>query len=209
MRRLTALILMLVGLSLAGTAGYIYTHADPDPLPQADVIVDLSGPGAMDVPFGGETVDRTDRGIALFEAGIAPLMVMSGGIAEEVLPSAGQRMANHAVDAGVPEEAILIEGASQSTLQNARFTMDLEQITPDMRIVVVTNRYHLPRSWASFRWAGFQNITLVAADEGPMNITLGLLLEGVKWPFNVARAAGASIADLAGAPREQVDPWLR
>lgn len=209
MRRLIAFILLCIGLSLAGTAGYIYTHADPDPLPRGDAIVVLSGPLGVEPPLVGETLARTERGIALYEAGVAPLIVMTGGTEEDGVAPVAERMKAHAVARGVPAEAVLVEPASHSTLQNARFTMDLDAMSPNSRLILVTHRYHLPRGWASFRWAGFSDVRLVAADEGTVAITLDLLMEGIKWPVNLVRAAGASVADLAGVERGEVDPWLR
>ncbi|MEO0701822.1 MAG: YdcF family protein [Pseudomonadota bacterium] len=208
MRRLIALILLFIGASLAGTATYIYTYVDPEPLPRADAIVVLSGPLGVEAPLVGETLLRTERGIALYEAGVAPVMVMTGGTEEDGVAPVAQRMRDHAITRGVPAEAILVEPASHSTLQNARFTMDLGAMSADTSLILVTHRYHLPRGWASFRWAGFSQVALVAADDGPVTISMELLMEGLKWPFNLARAAGASIADLAGASREDVDPWL-
>ncbi|MEL6643506.1 MAG: YdcF family protein [Pseudomonadota bacterium] len=209
MRRLIAFAILVFGAALGGTAFYIYSYTDPDPLPRADAIVVLSGPLGVTPPLVGETLDRTERGIDLFNAGLAPRLVMTGGTEDAGVAPVAERMADHAISRGVPAEAILVENASHSTLQNARFIMDLDAMAPDTRLILVTHRYHLPRSWASFRWAGFRSVSLVAADEGPVGISVDLLMEGIKWPANILRAAGASIADAAGLDRADVDPWLQ
>ena len=204
-----ALGIFVGGAALVGVAGYIYTYSDPEPLPQAAAIVVLSGPGG-DVPgTDGETRLRVDRGVALFGEGLAPLIAMTGhGIPGDETAHA-THMAARAIELGVPETAILQEGNSFSTLQNALFVRALDEIDTSAPVILVSHRYHLPRAWASFRWAGFSDITLVAADEGPIQITSMLLQEGLKWPFNMVRAAGASIAFAAGAEEPQVTPWLR
>ncbi|MEM0949516.1 MAG: YdcF family protein [Pseudomonadota bacterium] len=207
--RLIALALFLGGASLAGVAAYIFVYEDPEPLPQAAAIIVLSGPGAGS-PITGETLARVDRGLALLTENAAPRIVMSGGgqHKDDGAPDA-LSMRDHALANGAAQSQVIEEGRSDSTLQNALFTAALETIEPSAPVIVVTHRYHLPRAWASFRWAGFSDITLVAADSGAPSMTAGLLMEGVKWPVNLVRAAGASLALAVGAEEDQVMPWLR
>lgn len=207
-RKLLALVICLGGLVLAGTAGFIYSYADPDPLPEAAAIVVLSGPVEGGAELLGETRERTDRGVALWQTGVAPLMVMTGGSNDASQPAMAVDMAAVARGAGVDASAILTETQAQSTLQNAWFTAELPGIDMEAPIVVVTHRYHLPRAWASFRWAGFKDVTLVAPDNGPMEITAEFLAESVKWPLNIARAIGAQAALFAGTAEADVLPWL-
>lgn len=210
MRRLLAFLIFAYGAAMFGVAAYIYLYADPDTAPEAEVIAILSGPGGDQPGTAGETRARVDRGVALFRAGAAPLIAVTGGIKEEDEPSQAERMADRAAELGVPRDAILVESAAASTLQNALFLEKFDQIDPEQPIIIVTHRYHLPRAWASFRWAGFSDITLVAADpEGGIEITGPLLMEGIKWPVNILRAAGASAALAMGADEATVMPWLR
>ena len=65
------------------------------------------------------------------------------------------------------------------------------------------------RAQASFRWAGFDNVTTAAADNvSGFVITEGLLWESLKWPLNVARAAAASAAMAGDVPRENFLKYL-
>ena len=192
--------LALVGAaSVAGalvfTLGYVVTYAPPDDLPEASAIVAISGPGA-------ETAERTARAVELYLDGRARLLVLSGGT------GAAANMKAQALAAGVRDGAILIEDASRSTLQNGLFVRDLG-FDAEMPILLVTHRYHLPRARASFRWAGFRDVTPVAADAGtPVEIARNVLMEGVKWPVNIVRAAFGSAAMSAGLPRERWIGWL-
>ena len=118
-------------------------------------------------------------------------------------------MRDIAVAAGIPPEAILVEGASRSTLQNAMFTADIEGLDKDAAILLVTHKYHLPRANASFRWAGFSDVTNVAANpEEGIEFNQGLLWEAVKWPYNILRAAAASAAMAGDVPRENFIQYL-
>jgi uncharacterized SAM-binding protein YcdF (DUF218 family) len=194
-----------------GTAAYSVLYEDPVPLPPAAAIVVLSGPGADSPLPGGETLERVRRGVELWKQDAAPIIVMSGSGAtmdETGYPdSAG--MAELARRLGIPAHAIVEEQRSYSTLQNAWFTAALPEIDPAAPVIVVTHRYHLPRAWASFRWAGFTDLTLVAAEVHSGPVGMGTLWEAVRWPFNLARAAGASLALAAGIPDDEVLPWLQ
>jgi len=210
--RLVALGVLLCGVALVWTVVFIARHADPDPVPEASAIVVLSGPWQIDPEPFGETVERVARGVALFEAGRAERLVMSGGgrLALDGGPGDARFMADIAVSQGVPSDAILLDPTSHSTLQNAWNTARLAGIEPADPILLVTHRYHLSRAVASFRWAGFSDVTGIAADPGAAQpVTPWLLLEGVKWPLNVARAAGVSVALALGAAEADVLPWLR
>ena len=210
LKRLIAFVVFVCAAALVWTSYSVATYSDPAPVPDAAAIVVLSGPHAEAEGERDETAERVARGVALWQAERAPVIVMSGG-GSRALPGPGDAafMAEQAVAQGVPPEAILIEPASHSTLQNAWLTARLDGIDTAAPILLVTHRYHLSRAVLSFRWAGFEDIIPVAADpEGSNEITPGLLLEGVKWPVNVVRAAGASAALAFGVSEADVFPWL-
>jgi hypothetical protein len=62
---------------------------------------------------------------ATFEAGLAPVIIFSGGIARPTGPSAGAQMGRFAMTLGVPQDGVIAEGLAQSTLQNALFSLPL------------------------------------------------------------------------------------
>jgi len=104
---------------------------------------------------------RVDKGVELFKTGAAPRIHFTGGLASPNAPSAGHQMAARAMDFGLPETAITYEGGSYSTLQNALFSKQDWQNAD--HIVLVTEGFHLPRSWATFKAFGADRITLVNA----------------------------------------------
>lgn len=207
--RLIALGILSGGLSLIGVAIYVYTYAPPDTLPRVRAIIVLSGPGGNVPGTAGETRARVDKGIELFNQNLAPYIVMSGGGGLPDGASHARYMADYAIAQGVPERFILLEGNSGSTLQNAWFSKRLDRIDPEVPMIVVSHRYHLPRVWASFRWAGYQKPHLIAADAGPPNVDTPFLMEAVKWPLNLIRSTLAWIAMAVGVPEDVVLPWLR
>ena len=56
---------------------------------------------------------------------------------------------------GIPDERMLFENRSRDTYENAVFTYDLLKPKPGETYLLVTSGYHMPRSMALFRKAGF------------------------------------------------------
>ena len=63
-------------------------------------------------------------------------------------------MCDLALDAGIPAAALLLEPDSHNTLANAANTARLLNALGKSRIVLVTDRLHLPRAAWLFRHAG-------------------------------------------------------
>lgn len=205
-RWIFSIAVLSIWLALIGTLLYVALYSPAATLPKGQAIVVLGGNTEQQgAGLSGETSERLARGIELFKAEVAPVLVVSGGGAAPVADA----MRDAAIAEGVPADAILVENASKSTLQNALFTADIESLDKDAPLVIVTHRYHLPRANASFRWAGFSDVAGVAADPtAGFQISEGMLWEAVKWPFNVLRAGAASAAMAGNVPRENYLKYL-
>ena len=182
-RWIFSLSVLSVWGAFIGTALYVVLYQPQAAPPESAAIVVLAGgPGPGDQGLGVESRARFETGLALFESGAARLLVLSGG----GTPPVAEFMADEARTRGVPEDALLIENRSNSTLQNALFTSDFDRLDKSAPIILVTHRYHLPRARASFRWAGFADVTSYAADPAAeFELSRGLLWESLKWPLNV------------------------
>ena len=201
-RWIFSLAVLSIWVAFVGTALYVAIYDAPETVPEAQAIVVLGGAADAQGAMSNETARRLARGLMLYDEGKAPYLVVAGGGE----PPVALAMAEAALAAGVPADAILAEAGSRSTLQNALFSGDFEEIDKGAPILIVTHRYHLPRAWASFRWAGFDEVTRVAADpEDGFSLTMPIVWEAVKWPFNALRAAAASAAMAGGVPREN---WI-
>jgi len=144
-----------VAVSLAMLAWtFAWVQADADDIQPAEVIMCLGGGMSPDGVLDPATKGRVERCVQLHAAGLAPVVVFTGGTARPQGPSAAAQMARLAQSLGLPQQVIVLEELSQSTLQNALFSFDL---TPNAdRFIIVTEAFHLPRSWASFRWAAYE-----------------------------------------------------
>jgi len=182
---------------------FLWPQPDVRALKSADVIVCLGGGMDARGTLGAGTLTRVERCVQLFEAGLAPAVVFSGGTAGPDSPTAAHQMSLFAQSLGLPADRGIEEGRAQSTLQNALFSLDLVQDATS--IIVVTEAFHLPRSWASFVWARWElglpekTVTLVMSEpvrktaRGEVSWRI-LMRESLAIWFNGARAAAYTLA---------------
>jgi uncharacterized SAM-binding protein YcdF (DUF218 family) len=97
---------------------------------------------------------RLGIGIRLFDAGVAPLLVLSGG-GSGPLPEA-EIMRRAAIAHGVPETAMLVDTVSRNTVENARETARLLSARGLRSVLLVSDRVHLPRAALLFHLAGLR-----------------------------------------------------
>ena len=193
---LMALLILLITSNTWISSYFIqqleYQNLPPDNLPNASAIVVLGGalyPVAYprQFPEVAEAGDRPIYAAQLYQEGKAPLIVASGGR----IPWWGTEQGSEAADMaqlmqrlGVPKSAIIQEGESLNTRQNAVNTkaiLDRRQIDT---IILVTSGYHMPRSKRIFEKLGFTVIPAAtdflssppnAKTLNPATITLGLI----------------------------------
>lgn len=109
------------------------------------------------------TTARVDTAAALYHAGRAPRVVVSGAALDGGVSEA-RLMANALRQRGVPESAITLEEHSDTTYENALYTGAV-LLDADLRhVLLVTSALHMPRAMAVFRARG---ITPVAAPSPP------------------------------------------
>jgi len=130
---------------------------------------------------------RLDRGIRLFGAGAAPLLLLSGGGAGPV-PEA-EIMHQIALARGVPDEALLVEPGSRDTVENAREAARLLRPRGAHRVLLVSDRAHLLRAGLLFRLAGLRVAGRVGVPPPSILWAVGAVVrECVALPRSVARA---------------------
>ena len=86
--------------------------------------------------------DRLKQAIALYEAGVAPKLLMSGDHGQENYDEVNV-MKQFAIDSGVPSSDIFMDHAGFSTYESVYRTKDIFQAE---KIVIVTQQYHLHRA---------------------------------------------------------------
>ena len=118
-----------------------------------DAIVVLGAKLASDGSSTPALRRRARHGAALLNAGIAPVLILSGG-----QPVAGvseaEAMFQIALGQSADPERILLESASRTTWENARLTAALLRKHGWRRVLLVSDAWHLPRAQIAFRAAG-------------------------------------------------------
>jgi uncharacterized SAM-binding protein YcdF (DUF218 family) len=147
-----ALTSAVLGLCLTGCAA---GAAQGSGLPRDAIVVLGHRPARDEQGVEPELRMRTDRGIALYRAGRAPRLVLTGGHTGAA-ESEAEVMAGLARQAGVPESALRLEMASRDTIENAHYTVTALQseLGRPPRVVIVTSDYHVKRAAELFRCAG-------------------------------------------------------
>lgn len=86
--------------------------------------------------------DRLDEGIALYNEGVAPKIIVSGDHGKEYYDEVNV-MKNYLIKAGIPTEDIFMDHAGFSTYESMVRAKKVFNIN---RMVVVTQKYHLYRA---------------------------------------------------------------
>lgn len=217
-RRVSLWITTVFALTLAFVLGFAAFAPTGTAAEKTDVIVVLGAGLSKDGTLHHASQQRVDRGVSLWQRGLAQRLHFTGGVARADGRSAGEIMAARAIAQGIPEDAISFEGRSQSTLQNAVFSQPMLESANSIRLV--TEGFHLARSWVSFRWTSTRKdgppaILLShserfrsATPDSPYGSVKMVLREVVAIWFNLARAVIHDVAGWLGVPDDTRAAWL-
>lgn len=127
---------------------------------RADAIVVLGG-GKLPVNDWSRATTRAGKGLALWRAGLAPLLLVSGS-------DQAQALAQGYEVSGVPARDLRIEDASTDTHENARNSAALLRANGSSEILLVTSPIHMRRAAAAFRHEGLVVSAVPTADTHAM-----------------------------------------
>jgi len=127
---------------VSSTKNRILTEAEAADLSDVDCIIVLGCKVWEDGTPSHMLEDRLRRGVALYNLGAAPKLLMSGdhGTAEYDEVDA---MKSYAVDAGVPSENVFMDHAGFSTYETV---YRAKEIFCAKKVIIVTQEYHLYRA---------------------------------------------------------------
>lgn len=174
---------------------------------RADVVMVLGAHTRSDGTLARPAVERVKEGVALWQRGLAPKILFTGGPALPEYRPHAEMMADVAREMGVPDDAIIVEDGAHSTLQNALLS---QVLIPGQRVILVTHGYHMARSRLSLAWAGIPVAGF--ATPGAFTGYKDVVREALATPYNAGRVAlwyvlgwtglndGARLRMLAQAP---------
>ena len=146
----------LLGLALLGTAAVlgvnayvkhvaaprILTAEEAASLSDVDCILVLGCLVKDDGRPSDMLHDRLRRGVELYQAGVAPKLLMSGDHGRENYDEVAT-MKQFAIDADIPSEDVFMDHAGFSTYESMYRAIDIFQAE---KIIIVTQEYHLYRA---------------------------------------------------------------
>jgi uncharacterized SAM-binding protein YcdF (DUF218 family) len=143
--RLLSLLAALIVLAAAGVfgAGFVLDAPQPGPLTGSEAIVVISG---------DEQMARFREGLRLFRAGVGRYLVFSGAARDNGTSNASVMRAL-AIEAGIPDAAILEEPLGLDTWGNAVHTRRLLEQRDIRSALLVTSPYHVRRATLTFEKA--------------------------------------------------------
>ena len=151
-----------------------YPAVETDALPVAEAIVVLGGAMTNKSRFGlggdlNASADRLWHSAALFSAGKAPIMVLSGGAGLGQSTTEAELMLGALRAIGI-DGAIELETQSQTTRENAYFTGKLLNAHGITHILLVTSAAHMRRAMPLFQAQGLL-VTPAATDhQTPLHV---------------------------------------
>jgi uncharacterized SAM-binding protein YcdF (DUF218 family) len=142
--RLIAFGLLVVVLYFGFTFVQVYRASTHDGAREADAVIVLGAAQYNGVP-SPVLQDRLDHALALYQAGLAPRIVLTGGRQEGDRFTEATTGYNYLRDRGVPDADLLKEVDGHSTWESlaasARFLVERDLTT----VVLVTDGYHAYR----------------------------------------------------------------
>ena len=210
-KRLFRALLMAVALVLlAGAATFLFlwwrinaTGAHDKARP-ADAIVVLGALVTPDGQAGSDLRVRTQHGVDLFQRGLAPYFVCTGGVRDDRL-SAAAVACRLAVSQGVPEDKVLLADGSSTTWEDAVRTADLMKANGWTSVILVSHPLHLERARILFEGEG------LSVYPSPTSTDLAAIPWKTRAWLTTREAAGILwiyLAD-AGVPYEWTAPLNR
>jgi uncharacterized SAM-binding protein YcdF (DUF218 family) len=111
------------------------------PILRADAVVILCGQD-------GE--ERTKFGVGQFATGVAPYLVLSGGLHDPPRVWGAKELAAKAMGMGVSPANIVVESESQNTREQAVNVLAMCEERNWKRLLLVASPYHVPRAYLTF-----------------------------------------------------------
>ena len=153
-RRLAIAALVLVVGYVVLTFVQVYRASTHDGAREADAIIVL-GAAQWNGQPSPVLQQRLDHALELYEAGLAPLIVLTGGKQEEDTFTEATTGYNYLREHGVPDEALLKEVNGTSTWDSLRATRRFLEDRDAHSVVLVTDDYHAYRVEAIAEEIGF------------------------------------------------------
>jgi len=155
-----------LGLPVAWRLREVLRRAAGEPPRRADALLVLGRELVDDQPTEVFRA-RLDHGAALYRAGWAPRIVVSGGLTGTARRSEAAAGREHLVRAGVPDADVWTEDAARFTLENLYNVREHLREQGLARLILVSDPLHLARAAALARGLGLDFVCSAATAAPP------------------------------------------
>jgi len=190
-KRRTSAAFLVLGLAVLWTASTPFVAAQllrqaesrypavaMEQVPLGGCVIVLGGavgapiPPRVDIDMS-ESIDRVYQAAALYRAGKAPIVIVTGGNQpwSESKTAEADLIRDLLIEWGVPRDAIFLEGSSRNTRENALYTKNILDAIVCKDPLLVTSAAHMPRAVAAFNSVGVA-VTAVSTDVRATNLSL-------------------------------------
>lgn len=128
-----------------------YEGTQLEPVPRQGAII--LGASLKDSQPGPALKERLDKALELYQRGLAPLLILSGGRPRGRVPEA-KGMKEYLMNRGVRKQDLLLEDRSTNTAENLAHTRELLLSRGIRDVYLVTHDYHMYRAVGYARRAG-------------------------------------------------------
>lgn len=164
----------------------------------ADVIIVLGASVLPDGEPGPDLLPRTEKAVALYQAGLASRLICTGGIEDDPL-SAAAVACRKAMQMGVPGAAITVADGSNNTREDVRRATDIMRRQGMATAIVVSHPMHLMRATLLFDHAGIES--------HPSPTSTDVVRIPLRWRLTYAvREAGLILLDTL-YPEGEIADW--
>ena len=147
-----ALLLGITSWVTSSVKDYILTEEQAAQLTDMDCILVLGCKVGTDGTLSHMLEDRLRQGVALYDLGAAPKLLMSG---DHGTPEYDEvdAMKRYAVDAGIASQDVFMDHAGFSTYESVYRAKEVFEV---QRVIIVTQEYHLYRALMVAREMGLE-----------------------------------------------------
>jgi uncharacterized SAM-binding protein YcdF (DUF218 family) len=185
-------IVMVLLLLWAASAVAVVHWGSSDHAQEADAIVVLGAAQYVGRP-SPVLKARLDHAVALWSKGLAPLLIVTGGMGAGDTTSEGAVSRQYALKHGVPDSAILVENQGRTTRESLEAVADMMHRRDLDRAILVSDPFHMLRLSIVARGVGLTPYTS-PTPTSPISANRGeawryVLSESIKVPlvFMLAR----------------------
>jgi uncharacterized SAM-binding protein YcdF (DUF218 family) len=137
-------LIWVVGVSALGVV--IHAYGDHDNAQPADVIIVLGSGLTRSGRPGDALFRRSVWGAQLYQEGLAPAVICTGGVGEGQSRSEASACKDVLLSRGVPPDAIYLDEESKSTEENAIYSKAIMEAQDWEDAILVTDGFHIFRA---------------------------------------------------------------